>query len=148
MKKYARKCYNRLIMATYRNQGLVSIGNTPPQSVWTIVKGDTCSFKVYVEDDAGNAIDLSTWAIKMEFKRPNVIVDPVIITDDATLILTINPSPDEDDLPGEFTVFLAANESGLLHTGDIYDIELSLPNNEIVWTVLQGTIKLVEDVTN
>lgn len=135
-------------MANYRGTGTISIGAVPPQSVWTIVKGDTASFKVYVEDDSKNAIDLSTWSIKMEFKRPNTVVDPVIITDNATLILTINPSPDPDDLVGEFTVNLAANQSSILQTGDIFDIELSLPANEIVWTVLQGTIKLVEDVTN
>ena len=136
-------------MATLRgSSNFYNIGNTPPQVLWTLVRGDTASFKVYVEDDGGNAIDLSTWLIKMEFKRPNTVVDPVTITDNATLILTINPSADPDDLAGEFTVFLAANQSTLLRTGDIYDIELSLPGNTIVWTVLQGSINLIEDVTN
>ena len=41
-------------MATYRGQGASTydIGEKPPFVNWTIVKGDTASFMVYLTDDA------------------------------------------------------------------------------------------------
>jgi hypothetical protein len=80
----------------------------------------------------------------MKFKRPNST--PGIITDDATLIFTLTPAPDDDDLIGEFTVWLTAAESNQLETGDIFDIQLSDPTR--VWTVAQGSMKILEDVTD
>jgi hypothetical protein len=82
----------------------------------------------------------------MKIKRPNTT--PGIITDNATVILTLTPAADPDDLPGEFTVFLSAAQSLLLNTGDIFDIQLSTPQDQIVWTVCQGTLIVIEDVTD
>jgi hypothetical protein len=130
------------------NQNVFNVGNIPPQVVWTLVRGDTASFKVYVTDDNQQALNIPDWNIEMQIKRPN---DPEFsgqITDDATLVLTLTPSADLDDLPGEFTVFLAANQSVQLESGDIFDIELSLPNDDIVWTVAQGSVAVIEDVTD
>ncbi len=45
-----------------------------------------------------------------------------------------------------FTVSLTANESVLLETGDIFDIELR--DESRVWTVARGTVVVIEDVTN
>ena len=45
-----------------------------------------------------------------------------------------------------FTVSLASNESSLLRTGDIFDIELR--DADRVWTVAQGSLIVLEDVTN
>ena len=45
-----------------------------------------------------------------------------------------------------FTVNLAPEESVLLETGDIFDIELSDATR--VWTVAQGSMIILEDVTN
>ena len=137
-------------MATLRSttQDVYNVGNIPPQVIWTIVRGDTASFKVYVTDDAKNALDLADWSIKMEIKRPNSPQNFGVITDDAVIILTLNPSPDADDLPGEFTVFITAEESAILESGDIFDIELSTELRQLVWTVAQGSLSLIEDVTN
>ena len=82
----------------------------------------------------------------MEIKRPNNPADAGVITDDANTILTLTPAADADDLAGEFTVSLTAEESSILETGDIFDIELSDPTR--VWTVAQGSIIVLEDVTN
>jgi hypothetical protein len=136
-------------MATIRgSQSLYNIGNPPPTVIWTVVRGDTSGFKVYVTDDAKVPLILkgagSEWDIAMKIKRPNST--PGIITDNATVVMSLTPVADEDDLVGEFTVWLTAAESVQLRTGDIFDIQVSDPTR--VWTVAQGTFKILEDVTD
>ena len=136
-------------MATLRgSQTSYDIGNAPPTVVWTVVRGDTSGFKVYVTDDAKVPLILkgtgSEWDIAMKIKRPTST--PGIITDTATLVLNLYPVADEDDLVGEFTVWLTAAESVQLQTGDIFDIQVSDPTR--VWTVAQGSLKILEDVTD
>jgi hypothetical protein len=136
-------------MATLRgSQTLYDIGNKPPTVVWTVVRGDTSGFKVYVTDDAKVPLVLkgsgSQWTIAMKIKRPTST--PGVITDDATLVLSLTPVADADDLVGEFTVSLTAAQSVQLQTGDIFDIQLSDPTR--VWTVAQGSLKILEDVTD
>jgi hypothetical protein len=123
-----------------------NVGNVPPQVAWTLVRGDTASFKVYVTDDSKTALTISEWTISMKIKRPNLVKNLGVITDDATLILTLTPAPDQNDLAGEFTVSLSSAQSQLLQTGDIFDIQLSQPGT--VWTVAQGKIIVIEDVTD
>ncbi len=127
-----------------------SVGNTPPRVVWTVVRGDTASFRAYVTDDARQPLDLSTWSINMDIKRPNynITQDSIgTITDDSILILSLTPAQDEDDPAGNFTVSLTAEQSELLETGDIFDIELSTAQDALVWTVAQGHMIILEDVT-
>jgi hypothetical protein len=136
-------------MATLRgSQTSYDIGNKPPTVVWTVVRGDTSGFKIYVTDDEKVPLILkgagSEWDIAMKIKRPTST--PGIITDNATLVLNLYPVADEDDLVGEFTVWLTAAESVQLQTGDIFDIQVSDPSR--VWTVAQGTFKILEDVTD
>jgi hypothetical protein len=137
-------------MATYRGQGASTydIGEKPPFVNWTIVKGDTASFMVYLTDDSKQPLVIPDWDIEVEFKRPTTPVDPQIITDVATLIFTVTPEQDLSDGDGEFKVNLTAAQSAQLRTNDIFDIELRLPQNTLVWTVAQGKITLLEDVTN
>jgi len=137
-------------MATYRGQGASTydIGEKPPFVNWTIVKGDTASFMVYLTDDSKQPLVIPDWDIEVEFKRPTTPVNPQIITDAATLIFTIMPEQDLSDGDGEFKVNLTAAQTSLLRTNDIFDIEIRLPQNTLVWTVAQGKITLLEDVTN
>lgn len=123
-----------------------SVGNVPPQVAWTLVRGDTAAFRVYVTDDSKAALTIDDWTISMKIKRPNLAKNLGVITDDAELILTLTPAPDDNDLAGEFTVSLASDESELLESGDIFDIQLSQPGT--VWTVAQGKIIVIEDVTD
>jgi hypothetical protein len=136
-------------MATYRGQASTyDIGEAPPFVNWTFVKGDTASFKVYLTDDARVPLNIPDWNISMQVKRPTT--NPVVpgeITDTATLLYTLTPAQDEDDLVGEFTVSLTAAETATLRTNDIFDIEVSLPVDAIVWTVAQGKLIVLEDVT-
>jgi len=133
-------------MATFRDQSLssYSIGSAPPTVNWTIVKGDTAAFRVYVTDDNKDPLVIEEWTIAMEIKRPNT--KPGEFTDDAELIVELAPAPTELDGDGEFTVSIRSDESVLLETGDIFDIELS--DESRVWTVARGTVIVIEDVTN
>lgn len=122
------------------------IGNKPPTVLWTVVRGDTSGFKVYATDDAKVPLNIPDWTISMKIKRPNLAANLGVITDDATTIMALHPAADADDLVGEFTVWLTAEESNVLQTGDIFDIQLSDPTR--VWTVCQGSMKILEDVTD
>ena len=149
-------CYNLLFsswynrkMATYRGQASTyDIGEAPPFVNWTFVKGDSAAFKVYLTDDAKVPLEIPDWNISMQIKRPTTSpVVPGEITDTATLLLTLVPVQDADDLDGEFTVSLSAAQTATLRTNDIFDIEVSLPADAIVWTVAQGKLIVLEDVT-
>jgi len=135
-------------MATLRNssQDLYNVGAKPPTVKWTVVRGDTSAFKVYVTDDQQSPLVIEDWDIAMKIKRPNDVADLGVITDNATTVMALNPAADADDLDGEFTVRLLAEESHNLQTGDIFDIELS--NADTVWTVAQGSMIILEDVTD
>lgn len=135
-------------MAEYRStkNNSYNLGSEPPQIVWTIVRGDTSSFRVYATDDTKTPINVPDWTISMEIKRPNNQSDLGKITDDATLVAELYPIPTSSDGDGEFTVFLNSANSQLLETGDIFDIEIT--DGFRVWTVGQGRIVVVEDVTN
>ena len=137
-------------MATYRGTGASTydIGEKPPFVNWTFVKGDTTAFTVYLTDDALVPLNIPDWNISMQIKRPTT--SPVIsgqITDNATLLFTLVPAPAENDEVGEFTVSLTAAQTLTLQTNDIFDIEVSLEQDAIVWTVAQGKLIVLEDVT-
>lgn len=134
-------------MATTRGSASkYDVGAKPPTVTWTVVKGDTSAFRVYVTDDAKQPLNIADWSISMKIKRPNNIKDLGTITDNATTVMALHPAADADDLPGEFTVSLTAAESVSLQTGDIFDIQLSDPTR--VWTVAQGSMIILEDVTD
>jgi hypothetical protein len=134
-------------MANFRGSASsYDIGEKPPTVIWTVVRGDTSGFKVYVVDDAGEPLIIPDWNINMKIKRPNNTSDLGVITDDATLVMELNPEADADDLVGEFTVWLTSDQSVILETGDIFDIQLSDATR--VWTVCQGSMKILEDVTD
>ncbi len=128
-------------MATFRNQTTDSyaLGSTPPEIRWTIVRGDSAAFRVYVTNDAREPIYLEDWEIKMDIYRPS--------TDD--VIVTLSPEPIEfQDTEGSFTVNLTSSQSELLETGDIFDIQLTeLLSEGRVWTVAKGSMVILEDVT-
>lgn len=111
-----------------------SVGNIPPQVEWTVVRGDTASFRVYVTDDLKVALNIPDWTIKMDVKRAG------------SLVLSLQPYKASTDSIGEFTVSLLASESEVLETGDIFDIQLS--DETRVWTIAQGKVIVIEDVTD
>jgi hypothetical protein len=140
--------YNKLMATTRGSASSYDVGNKPPIVNWTVVRGDTASFRVYVTDDAKQPLNIPDWDISMKIKRPNSAANLGVITDDAEPVMTLTPAADADDAPGEFTVSLSASESYDLQTGDIFDIQLSTEGNLIVWTVAQGKMIILEDVTD
>ena len=146
-------------MATYRNPdessispqptggSTYNIGNIPPLVNWTVVIGDSASFRIYVEDDLGNALDYTNdesgdvtgWDIKADFRRysDNVGTD---------LIFSVTPYATEFDDPGEFTVTISPAQSKQLRTGDVFDVQLT--DDTRVWTVCQGEMSMIGEVTD
>lgn len=128
-------------MATFRNQPTDSyaLGSAPPEVRWTVVRGDSAAFRVYVTNDAREPLYLNDWEIKMDIYRPS--------TDE--VIVSLSPEPIEfQDSEGTFTVNLTSSESELLETGDIFDIQLTeLLSEGRVWTVAKGSMVILEDVT-
>ena len=133
-------------MATLRSsqQDSYSIGSAPPTVNWTIVKGDSAGFRVYVTDDNKDPLDISEWTIEMEIKRPTVAGNLNDANPAAVLNLTPIATVEDDD--GEFTVSLTSAQSKSLNTGDIFDIELRDASR--VWTVARGILTVIEDITN
>jgi len=134
-------------MAIYRGQEVKSeydVGLKPPLVRWTVVKGDTVSFRVYTTDDNKDPLIIEDWNILCEFRRPDTANN--IAQDSAGTIFTITPSASELDGPGEFTVSLTADQTDQLRTGDVFDVELS--DADRVWTVCQGQMIVIEDVTD
>lgn len=134
-------------MATFRGQetkSVYDVGLRPPLVRWTVVKGDTAAFRVYTTDDAKVPLIIGDWNILCEFRRPDKEND--ITQDSAGTIFTIIPEATELDGPGEFTVHLTAAQTNQLRTGDVFDVELS--DADRVWTVCQGQMLIIEDVTD
>ena len=130
-------------MTSYRTQGTdsFSIGSAPPTVLWTLVRGDTSAFRVYVTDEDRNPLNISEWDISMDIARKttnnNVVTYPVIVA--------LTPEATADDNDGEFTVSLSSAQSENLQTGDIFDIQLD--DDSRTWTVCKGSITVIEDVT-
>ena len=111
-----------------------NVGNIPPQIIWTVVRGDSATFKVYVTDDAKAALDLDTWTIDLEIKRGG------------SLIVALEPQPVGPTELGYFIVTLLPNESEILETEDVFDIQL-FDGESTIWTVAQGVMSVIEDIT-
>ena len=114
--------------------GEIEIGAAPPIVRWTVVKGDSASFRIYVEDDKQVAINPNDYSIKADFRRGD------------SLLFSTVPSKTAFDLAGEFTVYLTPGQCKLLATGDIFDVQLSDP--VVVWTVCRGVMNVIAEVTD
>ena len=124
-------------MTSYRTQGTdsFSIGSAPPTVLWTLVRGDTSAFRVYVTDENRNPLTISEWDISMDIVRPS----------NSNVIVSLVPAETVDDNDGEFTVSLSSAQSENLQTGDIFDIQLD--DGTRTWTVCKGSVTVIEDVT-
>jgi hypothetical protein len=116
-----------------------NVGNKPPLVNWTIVTGDSAAFRIYVQDDLGDAINIADWTIRSQFRRYSDNVG-----DD--LLFTLTPTAMGLDDDGEFTVFLTPAQSKQLLTGDVFDVQLSDATR--VWTVCQGEMTMIGEVTD
>lgn len=133
-------------MANYRGTGqsVYDIGDAPPLVKWTIVRGDTAAFRIYVTDDEKIPLNIPDWTIAAQFRRPDKAND--FEQDSAGNIFLLNPTQSEADQAGEFTVLLTEAQSNQLQTGDVFDVELRDATR--VWTVVRGQMVVLEDVTD
>jgi len=116
-----------------------SVGVEPPTLSWTLVRGDTSSFEVYVTDGDKLPLTISAWTRLMQIKRLNPS------TQAYDLITSITPTA-KTGVAGTIIVSLTSNQSKLLQTGDVFDIEFSDATK--VWTIAKGSIIVIKDVTN
>ena len=112
-----------------------SVGNLPPQVLWTVVRGDSAVFRVYVTDDNRQPLNIDEWQIDIEIKRGDNVV------------IFLKPEAEEGELPGYFSVKLTPFQSELLQTKDLFDIQL-WDFGETVWTIAQGEMNIIEDITS
>jgi hypothetical protein len=113
------------------------VGNLPPQVLWTLVRGDSSAFRIYVTDETKTPINVEDWYIDLDIRRNN------------SLVISLFPEITSEDKAGEFTVSITPQESEMLQTNDIFDVQLSNKLDELrVWTVIQGKINVIEDVTS
>jgi hypothetical protein len=111
--------------------------------MWTLVRGDTAAFRVYVTDEDRVPLTIANWDIAMDIARRTVNANTGAVT--YPVIVSLSPGASLSDDTGEFTVSLSAGQSENVNTGDIFDIQLSDATR--TWTVCKGTITVVEDVT-
>jgi hypothetical protein len=112
------------------------VGNLPPQVLWTLVRGDSSAFRIFVTDETKTPINVDDWYIDLDIRRNN------------SLVISLFPEPTTDDKAGEFTVSLTPQESDILQTNDVFDVQLSNKIDDLkVWTVIQGKINVIEDIT-
>lgn len=130
-------------MATRKNY---PVKNVPPLVTWTVVRGDTAAFRVYVTDDTKAALNVTSWTKSMQIKRPTTPQLIPTMTDAATLITSVTPASVAGDGVGEFTVKLTASQTNRLETGDLFDIEIKDATR--IWTICQGSMIVIEDITN
>jgi len=135
------------MVAQYRGSqtgGSYSVGAEPPLVAWTVVRGDTASFRVFVYDDDGDPLDLTTWTLAMDIERQYYDEDGQATTSEIMLSLTPTITGD-DEATGSFTVSLLSEESEILETDDAFDVQIS--DESRVWTLARGTMKIIEDIT-
>jgi hypothetical protein len=130
-------------MATLRNSttGAYLVGNTPPEITWTVVRGDTSAFTIYVTDDLLAPLYVPEWDIQMDIKRNGLAV--------VSLVPVPTPDPDQlgDYKDGDLTVSLTSTQSNILETGDVFDIQMTNESLSKVWTVAKGSVIVIEDIT-
>jgi hypothetical protein len=109
-------------------------------------KGDTFEFRVYPKDSAGNQFSLTEYT-QFRFTITNILGEEI---DGGPAKVTINGYADERD--NQYILCAITPENGaLLEAGQtyFYDVEIGRISSpyDFVYTLLQGTISVAEQVT-
>jgi hypothetical protein len=109
-------------------------------------KGDTFEFRVYPKDSAGNQFSLTEYS-QFRFTITNILGEEV---EGGPAKVTINGYADERD--NQYILCAITPENGLqLEAGQtyFYDVEIGRISSpyDFVYTLLQGTISVAEQVT-
>jgi hypothetical protein len=120
-------------------QAVVSPNNLtlsgPAKVDLSVYRGDTGQFRITVTDDQDNPVDVSAaaWEADIRLKA----TDPTVITNfDVQLVNGDTSSID---------VLLSSDNSELLPTGCVYDVEMRVGST--VTTLIYGTITVTQDVS-
>lgn len=113
-------------------------GANPTNYQWVIVRGDTGILKIeFVEDDEETAYDTSGWVYTSSVydARGNEITELDVEYGDGFATITATPDITED--------------WGVGFNGTVAELafDLQVEIDDIVWTPIIGTIKVIADVT-
>jgi len=110
---------------------MTTISNIPASINWKIYKGDTAKLTIFMQDENGVDIDLTgyefTGVIKTNQDDSVPLQGLAIASNAALLSLTIQ---DTEVLP-KISYF------------DVQSVK-----DEVIWTIIKGTISVEQDVTN
>jgi hypothetical protein len=113
-------------------------GSSPASYQWVIVRGDTGVVKIeFVEDDEVTPYDTNGWLFSSSVydEKGNEIVELDTVSGDGYVEITATPDVTE--------------EWGTGFKGTVAELafDLQVEIDDIVWTPIIGTIKVIADVT-
>ena len=126
-------------MSTCDNGSTISIGANPANVKWTIIRGDTSSFKVmFYEKDEVTLIDTSDWTFASStYDQKGNVVDSLTVTSGLGYAEITAPSGITETWgTGYKTGFIAELA---------FDLEITTPTK--VWTPIIGTIAVISDIS-
>lgn len=104
-----------------------------------LVQGDSLSFKITLEDDAGDPINLTGTTAEMDVKRiDGTLVFTLTVGDGITFT---NPTG------GEMTLLVEPSETNTLDPEFTYRYDVQWTNGTTIRTLAWGTIRTLEQVT-
>lgn len=108
----------------------------------TIEQGATWEYEIAVTDTGGNALDITGWAVRSQFRVAKAAAgDPYLDLTEVNGRVSIAGSS------GIITLALTATETAALRAGEFYyDVELEDPNG-VVYRLLQGVVTVDPEVT-
>lgn len=126
-------------MSTCDNGSTLSIGASPANIKWTVVRGDTASFKVmFLEKDEVTPIDTTDWTfVSSTYDQKGNVVDT----------LTVNSGLGYAEIvaPSEVTETWGVGFKNGVILELAFDLEVTTP--EKVWTPIIGTIAVISDIS-
>lgn len=105
-----------------------------------IVQGDTCTFRVTLNDENDDPINLTGTTADMEIKR-----------NDGTLVLALTIGDGityTNPTGGEMTITIAAADTANLDPEYTYNYDVQWTNGANVRTVAAGNLKIMKQITD
>ncbi len=107
----------------------------------SIVRGDTKTFSLVFTDMDNVAIDITGWSLYLTIKENKTDPD-----DDAKLKKTLAPGDLSDPTSGIQAVTIGAGDTANMLGEYYYDFQAKTADGK-VYTIIYGTMTIVEDIT-
>lgn len=126
-------------MSTCDNDAVLSIGASPTNIKWTIVRGDTASFKVmFYEKDEKTLIDTTDWTYASStYDQKGNAVDALTVNSGLGYAEIVAPSGITETWGTGFKTGFIAELA--------FDLEITTPDK--TWTPIIGTIAVISDIS-